>query len=182
MESTGDACFPDHDGDGDPGVSLRVHRAGEVIDAPYPACDDWHFAAPSTQPEAWISSARVGAQPSRVFVGLRTALQLFPRFDETCAQAEGNVQAADIVTRLLDCELANGQRCPPAGATVLDARAPSFHVLAEGEVPPETFRDSRKFIDEALDRSASAGGKLRMQRLPDDAASTCTAVRAVFAR
>ncbi|HET8938364.1 MAG TPA: hypothetical protein VFN67_33200 [Polyangiales bacterium] len=182
MERAGSACFPDHDGDGEPGMSLQVQTAGDAIDAPYPACDDWHFAAPSTQPEAWFSGARGGAEPSRVFVGLRTALQLFPRFDETCTQAEGSVQAADIVTRVLDCELADGQRCSPAEATVLDARAPSFHVLVAGEVPPETFGDSRRFVDEALDRSASTGGKLRMQRLPDEAADTCTPVRAVFAR
>lgn len=181
MDHSGSACFPDHDADGEPGLSLHARAAGEATDAPYPGCDDWHYAAPSTQPEAWFSGARAGAEPSRMFVGLRTALQLFPRFDASCDRAEGSVQAADIVTRVLDCELRDGQRCSPAQATVLDARAPSFHVLAEGEVPPETFRDSRKFVDQALDRSASSGGKLRLQRLPDDAADTCTPVRAVFA-
>lgn len=181
MEGTGSACFLDHDGDGEPGLSLHAQTTGDATDAPYPACDDWHYAAPSTQPDAWSSGAAADAQPSRLFVGLRTALQLFPSFDASCAHAEGSVQAADIVTRVLDCEQTDGQRCSPAGATVLDGRAPTYHVLAEGEVPPKTFRDSRKLIDTALDRSASPGGKLRLQRLPDDAADTCTPVRAIFA-
>lgn len=176
----GSACFPDHDADGEPGFSLHVQASGEVSDAPYAACEAWHYAAPSTQPEAWSSG--IGAEPSRLFVGLRTALQLFLRFDQTCTRATGRVQAADIVTRVLDCELAGGERCSAPQATVLDARAPTFHVLAEGEVPPQSFRDSRAYVDEALDRSPSAGGKLVLQRLPDDAASTCTPVRAAFAR
>jgi hypothetical protein len=176
----GEACFPDHDGDGEPGLSLRVQTQGSAVDAPYPACDSWHYAAPSAELEPWLSG--LGAAPSRVFVGLRTALQLFPRLDETCTRGTGSVQAADIVTRTLDCELADGQRCTPSQATVLDARAPSFHVLAEAEVPPETFRDSRELVDEALDRAPSAGGKLTLQRLPDSAADTCQPVRAAFAR
>jgi hypothetical protein len=180
MGKLGSACFPDHDGDGEPGLSLRTQSEGAVEDAPYPACDHWHYAAPSAEPEPWLSG--LGAEASRVFVGLRTAVQLFPRFDETCTHGSGDVQAADIVTRVLDCELADGQRCSARQATVLDARAPSFHVLAEGEVPPETFRDSREFVDEALDRSPSAGGKLTLQRLPDSAPETCVPVRSVFAR
>jgi hypothetical protein len=115
-----------------------------------------------------------------VFVGLRTALQLFPRFDAACDQASGRARAADIVTRMIDCELSDGQRCSPSQATVIDERSPTFHVLEAGETPPETFRDSRRFVDEALDRSASQGGQVTLQRLTD-AAANCEAVRATFA-
>lgn len=174
-----DTCFPDHDGDGEPGVSLRTQSQGE-IDAPYPACAAWQHRAPSTDDHAW--SSRAETQARRLFVGLRTALQLFPRFDETCSEARGRARAADIMVRALDCELANGQPCSPRQATVIDERAPIFHVLEAGEAPPETFRDSREFVDEALDRAPSTGGHVTLRRLPDaDAAANCESVRATFA-
>jgi hypothetical protein len=171
-------CFPDHDGDGEPGLSFHTHGAADLEDAPYPACADWQSRGPSTDNHVW--SANIDSEASRVFVGLRTALQLFPRFDAACDQANGRARAADIVTRAIDCELSDGQRCSPSQATVIDQRSPTFHVLEAGETPPETFRDSRHFVDEALDRSASQGGQVTLQRLTD-AAANCEAVRATFA-
>ena len=171
-------CFPDHDDDGEPGLSFLTHSQADLDDAPYPACADWQSRGPSTDDHAWSASA--GTEASRVFVGLRTALQLFPRFDATCSQASGRARAADIVTRALDCELADEQRCSPRQATVIDERSPTFHVLEAGETPPESFRDSRRIVDEALDRSASAGGQVTLRRLAD-AAANCEAVRTMFA-
>lgn len=172
------ACFPDHDGDGRPGLSFRALRGSESHDAPYPACTDWQQRGPSTDDHLW--SANSDSEASQLFVGLRTALQLLPRFDETCSTATGLARAADIVTRTLDCELTDGQRCSPRQATVIDQRSPTFHVLEAGETPPETFRDSRDFVDEALDRNPSEGGRLTMQRLPETAAN-CAAVRTALA-
>jgi len=172
----GGECFPDHDGDGEPGVTLLAGRA-EIADAPYPACSEWQARGPSTDNHVWLASA--GSAARQLFVGLRTALQLFPQFDATCARASGHARAADIVTRTLDCELADGQRCSPTQATVIDRRSPTFHVLEAGETPPETFRDPRSFVDEALDRGPSGGGQVTLQRLRDDAAH-CEAVRAAF--
>jgi hypothetical protein len=171
-------CFPDHDGDGQPGLSFGVQTQGDVDDAPYPACADWQLRAPSTDNHAWSSTADTDA--SELLVGLRTALQLSPRFDATCTQADGYARAADIMTRALACELTDGQPCSPGQATVIDERAPIFHVLEAGETPPESFRDSRSFVNEALDRSPSAGGQVTLRRLPD-AAANCKAVRATFA-
>ena len=173
-----DNCFPDHDDDGEPGLSFRTQRAAELEDAPYPACADWQARGPSTDNHVW--SANSDTEASQLFVGLRTALQLFPQFDATCKQASGSARAADITTRTNDCALADGQRCSPRQATVIDERSPTFHVLEAGETPPETFRDSRRFVDEALDRSASEGGQLTLQRLTD-AAANCEAVRTTFA-
>jgi hypothetical protein len=170
-------CFPDHDGDGEPGLSFGVSSEAEVEDAPYPACAEWQPRAPSTDSHAWSSSA--GTDAGQLFVGLRTALQLFPRFDATCTQATGSARAADIMTRALDCELTDGQACSPRQATVIDERAPIFHVLEAGETPPESFRDSRSFVNEALDRSPSTGGQVTLRRLPD---ANCQAVRATFWR
>jgi len=172
-------CFPDHDGDGEPGLSFYTHSDAGPEDAPYPACADWQTRGPSTDNQLW--SANTDTEANQVFVGLRTALQLFPRFDATCDRASGRARAADIVTRTIDCELSDGQRCSPRQATVVDERSPTFHVLEAGETPPETFRDSRSFVDEALDRSASHGGQVTLQRLTD-AAANCEAVRATFAR
>jgi hypothetical protein len=176
----GKACFPDHDGDGQPGVSLHARAEGEPSDAPYPACGEWHHAAPSSDSAAWLSHA--ASEPERSFVGLRTALQLFLRPSDASGEGTGNAKAADIVTRVLDCQLAGDEPCSERQAMVVDARSPIFHVLAEGETPPESFRDSRAFIDEALDRSASRGGQLAFTRLPDSSAATCAPVRASFAR
>jgi hypothetical protein len=172
-------CFPDHDADGEPGISFGVQTQGDVDDAPYPACADWQLRAPSTDDHAWWSSADSGAH--RLFVGLRTALQLFPHFDAKCELANGRARAADIMTRALDCELTDGQPCSARQATVIDQRAPVFHVLEAGEAPPESFRDSRSFVNEALDRRPSAGGQVTLQRL-SDFAGNCEAVRATFAR
>lgn len=178
---SGVTCFPDHDGDGQPGLTFAAHSGGEVSDAPYPACHAWSYAPPSTQPEPWLSddpSQSAGA--ARAFVGLRTALQLLFDFDEDCSEATGSVVAEDVVTRTFDCELKSGLRCTPYQATALDARAPTYHVLAKRETPPPSFHDSRNFIDEALDRASSDGGKVAARRLA--ASTSCTAVRAAFAR
>jgi hypothetical protein len=171
-------CFPDHDGDGEPGLSFQTQASVDLEDAPYPACADWQAHGPSTDHHVWSASS--DSEATQVFVGLRTALQLFPEFDATCDQASGRARAADITTRAIDCELADGQRCSPRQATVIDERSPTFHVLEAGEAPPETFRDSRQFVDEALDRSASEGGQVRVRRLAD-AAANCESVRATFA-
>jgi hypothetical protein len=162
----GEACFPDHDGDGQPGVSLTA-RSGEVSEAPYPACGEWHHAPASADPDAWLGLD--SNDPARTFVGLRTALQL----SLACDEGTGSARAADIATRVLDCE-----NCSARQASVIDARSPIFHVLARGETPPASFGDSRAFIDEALDRSPSRGGQLEVKRLPSDApAAGCVAVR-----
>lgn len=175
----GKVCFPDHDGDGQPGLSLQARTQGEPSDVPYPACGEWRHAAPSADSSVWLAGR--ASELGVAFVGLRTALQLFLSPSESYGEGTGSALAADIVTRSLDCQLADGEPCSDYEATVVDARSPSFHVLAEGETPPKGFRDSRDFIDEALDRSPSRGGQLAFKRLPDSAASTCAPVRASFA-
>ena len=177
---SGVSCFPDHDGDGEPGLSLAARRDGAVENAPYPACHTWSYAAPCTSPEPWLSGDSEGA--GRMFVGLRTALQLFLDLDGRCTQGSGSVIAEDIQTRTFDCELPDGRRCTPYQATALDARAPSFHVLAKRETPAQGFHDSREFIDEALNRVPSDGGSVSVRRLPAADAPACAAVRAVFDR
>jgi hypothetical protein len=176
----GISCFPDHDGDGEPGLTLAAQADGEVADAPYPACHNWSYAGPSTQPEPWLSDSSDSA--GRMFVGLRTALQLFLNLDQGCTQGTGSVIAEDIRTRIFDCELTNGLPCTSYQATALDARAASFHVLAKRETPPPSFQDSRDFIDEALNRTPSDGGSVSVRRLAAVDGAACTAVRATFDR
>lgn len=120
-DRSGSACFPDHDGDGEPGVSLRVKLDGEVTDAPYPACHSWKYAAPSTDAEAWLAAPDV--EMARMFVGLRTALNISLNLDESYSEGSGEVVAEDVLTRVLDCELSDARPCSANQAATLDARA-----------------------------------------------------------
>jgi hypothetical protein len=177
-ERSGSDCFPDHDNDGAPGFSLHVQREGEIADVPYPACGTWHYAGPSADHEQWLASD--DAEVTRMFVGMRTALQIFLELDETCDQGSGSAVAEDILTRVLDCDLAEGRHCSAAQATNVDARAASFHVLARDEVPAANFRDSRSFVDESLDRGPSDGGSVSIRRLAEHDSDGCADVRAVL--
>jgi len=177
----GEACFPDQDDDGEPGLSFHVRGPDTDVDsAPYPACETWRYLSPSTTSEPWLGSPAPASRLDRLFVGLRTALQLSLELDVVGEVGAGTVAADDIVTRVLDCYFVDAARCAPRQAEVVDAHAPTFHVLGQGRQPPESFHDSRALVDAALDRRPSDGGHVSIRRLLSNAADTCDAVRAAF--
>jgi hypothetical protein len=164
----GSDCFPDHDGDGAPGVSLNLQLAGDT-DKP-----GWHFAPIPTDPAQLF----LGNGAGTVYAGVQAEVDLALSLDGDCELGVSSAHVGDVQLRALDCTLLNGQRCSAAAATFVDQAMPTFHALAAGETPGADFHHPRAKLDVDLDRSPSSGPRASIERLGDD--PDCTDARAAF--
>ena len=151
----GSACFPDADGDGQPGISLQLSAAGAGR-----GC----AAGLASSAEPWADGPRV----KTLYLGLHTALQASFAFDPSCETGVGVVSAREVALRVLDCQLDSGAACNALQATFADRHAPLFHVLQAGEVPTTG--------------GPSAGGRVHARRLaPAQGELSCRDVQNAFA-
>lgn len=168
----GSACFPDHDGDGQPGISVELPQAddGSAADD----CGSWHLTGARTEGVPFAPHPRA----SRLYLGLRTALKGQFAFDETCEAGVGSADAEDVALRVLDCELSNGSRCNALQATYVDQHAPTFHVLHAGQEPMERMQTRAATVRTPFDLRPSQGGLLTAKRLgPVEGSASCQDVR-----
>lgn len=167
-------CFPDSDGDGQPGVTASM-----VLNGVYKPSDcllglDRRFAgAPPGPIEALLPT-----QPrvATIFVGIRTAMEGSLTVNDDCNGGEGSGTVRFIDSRALDCVLDNGEACSAADASYVDENLPVHRALAAGETPPPAVGDVA-----IEDQSPSEGLRFEALRLGDlEQDVSCAQAMAMF--
>jgi hypothetical protein len=179
----GDKCFPDHDGDGNPGITVKLKQDGSPGTSPYEcglSGTQWTYVAAPVDLGQAVLMPDDGAVET--YIGLRTAIAGGGKIGADCMSGVGAAEADGFESRLYDCKLKNGMKCSVANANFVDKNLPNFHVLKAGEVPPAEWKHPRSEADAKLDRTPSKGPRGAIVRIADTgAAVTCDQVRkAVF--
>jgi hypothetical protein len=174
QQRQGSDCFPDHDGDGEPGITVELPQPAAAVD-----CAGWHLAGVRADGAPWGGRPRA----SRLFLGLRTQLQGNFVFGADCERGLGAADADDVALRVLDCELEDGARCNAPQATFVDQHAPVFHVLHVGDDPSSRMQPRAASLQSALDLRPSQGGSLTAERLaPVEGSVSCQEVRSALGK
>jgi hypothetical protein len=208
MPKMGEACFPDHDGDGNPGVTVdmkvggnfRENGCGFDLTGEYPNGRPFSFrgAPPSTLDGGLAGGGEKGGRrASKFFIGLRNTLGGGGAIGADCASGMGPATADRIESRVWDCMLdpnndndadpATGgaalEPCMPAEAEFVDTNSPVYNVLAKDATPPASVDIPQTQKDNGLmfDRSASMGPQGFVKRLGNPGQNfTCADVRAAL--
>jgi len=174
-------CFPDHDGDGRPG--LTVHLATEGTASGGTGCRgdyDKKGAPLSSRVAAIFDGVR---RTDRILLGVRMKIGGSVTLGEECAAGTGSGIAEFVNSRAWGCYVQQGtynypggQRagantaCSSAEASFMDANLPIYDILAVGKRPDSDY--------ELRDTSASAGPQVSLVRLGGPGADvSCEAVR-----
>lgn len=172
---TGMACFPDMDGDKNPGITVSIKTDGTPPAAPYTnPLGAWHYIPAPTD----LGAGLLGDGATKVYIGLRTKLGGSSKPSTMCTQGVGAAEAEDFESRTVDCVMKDGSKCSPAGAEFVDQNVPLFHVLKTGDMPPAKWKHARAEADSTLNRMPSKGPQSSVIRLGDLGANvTCDMVR-----
>jgi hypothetical protein len=181
----GEMCFPDHDGDGKPGVTVAMKTTGNFDAAPYKASDGSAFpfkpAPVSSNPLDLLN----GTGAKTVYVGLRTALGGSGKIASDCKSGVGDAVAAEnaIQSRATTCILNTDALCSDAQIEFVDKNVPNYHILQKGGTPPAApmwGTHNRPEAKTALDaaRTPSKGPLSSVVRLGDlGMAASCADIR-----
>jgi hypothetical protein len=160
----GIACFPDMDGDMNPGITVTIKQDGTPPNPPYTnPLGPWHYIPAPTD----LGAGLLGDGATKVYIGLRTRLGGSGKIGADCSSGSGVAEAEDFESRTVDCVMKNGSKCNPDGAEFVDKNVPLFHVLKAGEMPPAKWKHARSEADATLDRSPSKGPQSSVVRLAD---------------
>lgn len=177
---TGGQCFPDQDGDGNPGVTVNIQLTGTP---PSPGYENPLFPWKYIPAPVDIGGAALGDGAKDVYIGLRTSIGGSGLIGMDCNSGVGAADADDFVSRAFACVMADGSKCAESGGDTsgigfLDKNTPTFHVLKAGETPPAEWKHTRAEVDTLLDRTPSVGPKSAVVRLGElGSSSTCADVR-----
>ncbi|MDH5671249.1 MAG: hypothetical protein OEZ06_03815 [Myxococcales bacterium] len=178
----GEQCFPDHDDNQMPGLSITLLGGGT---APGPICPTNNVpymftGAPlSPNPFAIIGGAR---RTDHIMLGVRTKLGGASKLNPDCQTSIGAGIAEFVQSRAWGCMVQAGtfdlggppagpnEPCTAAQAAFVDENLPIYHILAAGEIPNPALM--------GIDTSPSIGPETRMVRLGDlDFPASCAEVR-----
>jgi hypothetical protein len=163
-EGTGAMCYPDVDGDGNPGVTLKIPTEGATVPNPgYETALGWHFAAAPTS----FTDGALGIGATSVYVGLRVSAGGSGKIGDDCKSGSGAGDVNDIESRVFDCVMADGMKCQSSGVEFVDQNTPAFHVLKVDEAPPAKWKHVRPEADMKLNRAPSKGALAYVVRLGD---------------
>lgn len=131
---SGEACFPDQDEDGNPGVTVSMNSATGA--APNPgymptAGGEWKYIP---APVALDPDTSNGAADA--YIGLRTRLGGSGTISADCSSGVGTGDVDDFESRVYNCKRVDGTECTVDEASFVDQNTPIFHVLKKDEVPP----------------------------------------------
>jgi hypothetical protein len=179
-EGKGVACFPDHDSNMLPGLSIELVTSG--VAPPGVGCMGMYRynGAPLS---ADIGAIFGGVRRSdHILLGVRTKLGGTGRLANDCNSAVGAGIAEFVQSRAYGCVVQPGtadfggqpalenEPCTAAQAAFMDENLPIYRVLAAGEAPDDVLN--------VVDESASLGPLFSMVRLGRAGdAVTCQAVR-----
>jgi hypothetical protein len=179
---TGAQCFPDHDGNGQPGVEVRLPVGGSAPGDGFCASGYQFSAAPlSTSIAAVFDGVH---RSDRLQLGVRTRVGASLRLTDHCDAAHGSALVENVNSRAIGCLLQPGsynfpdfrragadEVCSAAEAQFIDENLPVYELLAAGATP-------RRVLDLA-NRAASQGPDIALVRLgAASAAVSCAQVRA----
>lgn len=165
---TGADCFPDQDGDGNPGVTVKMQLEGTPPDPGYQSISAWHYIpAPIS-----LGSGAFEMGAETVYIGLRTSLGGSGLIGSDCMSGSGAAVAEDFISRVFACVMNDGMPCSETGGETdgvgfLDKNTPTFYVLKPGDVPPEKWKHARAEVDSLLDRTPGKGPQSSMVRIAD---------------
>ncbi|MDD9937911.1 MAG: hypothetical protein OXT09_30145 [Myxococcales bacterium] len=178
----GDACFPDQDLDGHPGITVSLLTSGTAPGAG--DCSDYEFrGAPlNANPFAIIDGV---VRSDRLHLGVRIRLGASGRIGDDCNTAAGLGVADFVESRAASCMLEPGTNnlfeapagpddiCGGSETEFMNENLPIYDILRLGEEP--------RAVLELQDTSASDGPRYELVRLGalDDDVS-CADVRAAF--
>jgi hypothetical protein len=169
-----DKCFPDQDGDTNPGITVTIQQEGTPPDAPYIRGGGWHYVAAPTS----VADGLLGAGAKSVQIGLRTRLGGSGKIAPDCKAGQGPAAAEDFESRAWACVLTDGAACSAAQANFVDQNVPVYHVLKPGEVPPTKWKHARPDADAMLNRMPSKGPQSSTVRLGDlNMSASCMDIR-----
>ena len=165
---SGADCFPDHDGDGQPGITVQLPTGGMMPGDGFCSSGYQFSAAPLS---ASIAAVFDGVhRADRMNIGVRTRVGASMRLSDDCDSATGSALVENINSRAISCVIQPGtynfpdfrraganEVCSVDEAQFLDDNMPVYELLAAGEIP-------RALLD-LRDRSASKGPDIRLVRL-----------------
>lgn len=178
-------CFPDQDGDGNPGVTVNFAKSGMITPtsgSPYKCNDftpDWTITEPPVSVIAVIPAP--DARVSDAYIGLKLSAGGSGKIAADCMSGVGaSISGDTIPARVFNCKKADGMPCSAADATFIDTNTPLYHVLKAGEAPPALWKHpTRPEVDALLDHTPSKGPRASMVRLGDiGTVKSCGEVRA----
>ena len=178
---SGEVCFPDHDGDGNPGITVKMGKIGEEI--PGILCGGFqlpfvHRGAPLDAVGALIDD---GVKADTLFIGLRTRLGGAGAIGSDCASGSGDSTAEALDSRVWDCTKTDGTACAPAESAFVDESAPDYNILNKDEAPPTSVTVPATQGGGPLDQTPSIGPVSELVRLGNIGESfDCAAVRAAL--
>ena len=173
---TAEKCFPDSDGDMNPGITVQLKQDGTPTGQPYTCIAAWtYIPAPISVPQAALDPQ---GGVSETYIGLRTAISGGGKIGADCASGSGPAEASAFESRLIDCKLKSGTKCTADNAKFVDQNLPNFHVLMAGQMPPAEWKHPRPEADRMLNRMPSKGPIGSVVRIADPGATvTCAQVR-----
>lgn len=179
---TGAQCFPDHDGDGKPGVTIRMGRVGEMYspdgcgaDVFNPVGNPFVYRGAPLDPLSALDDNSVRADILQI--GLRTRLGGGGEIGADCSSGVGDSNAEFLDSRVYDCQRTDSQNCAPAQAQFVDEQAPTYNILNVGEAPPPEIMTMGSNSMQ-LDQTPSVGTRSALVRLGDVGGSfSCADVR-----
>jgi hypothetical protein len=174
-EGTAQECFPDHDDDDYPGLTIELQTEGEVPDEIAPDAMECaqtgyqYWGAPLSANLAAL--AKVVRRSDRIHLGTRTKLGGAGRLSADCMSSLGSGIAEFVQSRAWGCMVQEGtadafgtpagpnEACTGGEAGFMDQNLPIYLVLGAGEAPPSTLK--------LENMAASAGPHISMVRLGD---------------
>ena len=139
-QGTGLECFPDHDGDGQPGVTVQLGKLGETFATKACAQDnskDIHYSGLLLDPSALVPP---GISKTQIEAGMRVGASSAALLSGSCDAGFGEAPPGTFDVRLWSCELSDGTQCSSGEAGFADRSLPRFHFLAEGVEPPDSVQ------------------------------------------
>ncbi|HEX7479144.1 MAG TPA: hypothetical protein VF331_15165 [Polyangiales bacterium] len=171
---TGAGCFPDEDGDGQPGVTVHINPGGTYTGVTPYACGSGAAWQKSSAPLGLTEAAFNLAGAQTAYIGLRLVLGGESKLSSDCLSGVGGgSSSANIPSRSIGCVRDDGMACTIAQQQFLDQNVPNFHLLQVGETPPPapTWQHPREnpvlpgVPKVTLDRSTSLGPRTSVVRI-----------------
>lgn len=190
----GEMCFPDADGDGQPGVTVKLKTSGQYKASGCGLGGSNPFTyrgSPTSLDVGAAGGTGAGIRAAEVHIGLRTILGGAGAIGDDCKSGVGDAQAESIESRAVSCKVDPASVEDPTGrpadndctapeAQFVDDNVPHYIVLQKGEKPPaDGLNFALAHQGDMLDQTPSAGPRASIVRLGDTGGTfTCVDVRA----
>ena len=163
----GEACFPDHDNDALPGLSIKLNTMGKPA-AGVGCMGSYEYQAAPLNADPTVIFKQV-RRAGTVLIGVRNKLGGAGKLSGDCNTGAGNGVAEFFESRAWGCIVKEGssnlggnpagpnQPCDSNEAQFMDENLPIYHVLGPGEAPDSKLNVTNK--------AASTGPQFSMVRL-----------------